>query len=189
MVLVVLGSAVCRRPRHCLSRRAPGHSTRAPNFELIERATAIHCFANAKPLSMSEREAVAFVGYWKITKMEVWSQKYVDLIVPGFIELAIAEERLTGSFQFGTIVGWLDCRLRTTDDSTAIEWSWDGRNDADPSSGRGWAALVDGELVGRIFIHGGDDSAFKARRQIRPTTLLESSRTRRSGKSQDSRPN
>jgi len=26
------------------------------------------------------------IGYWKITKMDVWSQAYVDLVVPGFIE-------------------------------------------------------------------------------------------------------
>ena len=26
------------------------------------------------------------IGYWKITKMEVWGQAYVDLVVPGFIE-------------------------------------------------------------------------------------------------------
>ena len=55
---------------------------------------------------MSEHEA-AFLGYWKITKMEVWAQKYVDLVVPGFIEFAVEEDQLTGSFQFGTVVGWV----------------------------------------------------------------------------------
>lgn len=138
---------------------------------------------------MSENEARVLLGYWKIAKMEVWAQKYVDLVVPGFVEFALEDDRLTGSFQFGTVVGWLDCRLRMVDDSTSAEWSWDGRNDTDPASGRGWATLVDGELVGRIFIHNGDDSAFKARRQTRPATRLEPSRARSSGQSRRNRPN
>ena len=92
---------------------------------------------------MSESEAAAFLGYWKITKMEVWGQKYVDLIVPGFIEFALEDERLAGSFQFGAVVGWLDCRLHAVDGSTSVEWSWEGQNDADPASGKGWATLVD----------------------------------------------
>jgi hypothetical protein len=96
------------------------------------------------------------------------AQKYVDLVVPGFIEFMIEDERLMGSFQFGTIVGWLDCRLREIDRVPSVEWSWDGRSDTDPASGRGWAKVVDGELVGRIFIHAADDSAFKATRQSRP---------------------
>jgi hypothetical protein len=73
-----------------------------------------------------------------------------------------------GSFQFGTVVGWLDCRLREVDGVTSIEWSWDGRRDTDPASGRGCATIVKGEPVGRIFIHAADDSAFKATRRSRP---------------------
>jgi hypothetical protein len=51
---------------------------------------------------------------------------------------------------------------------TFIEWSWQGQSDTDPGNGRGWAQLVEGELVGRIFIHCGDDSAFWATKQPRP---------------------
>lgn len=110
----------------------------------------------------------AFLGYWKIAWMEVWAQKYIDLVVPGFIEFTIEDDQLLGSFQFGTVVGWLDCRIREISGETSVEWSWEGRNDADPASGRGWASVTDGELVGRIFIHAADDSAFKAIRQFRP---------------------
>lgn len=87
---------------------------------------------------------------------------------PGFIEFAAESDRVVGSFQFGTVVGWLDCRRRQVDGSTFIEWSWEGHSDADPGCGRGWATLVNGELVGRLFIHGGDDSAFKAIKRSRP---------------------
>jgi hypothetical protein len=117
---------------------------------------------------VSELDPAAFVGYWKMIWMETWAQKYVDLVVPGFIEFVIEEERLMGSFQFGTVVGWLDCRLREIDGVTSVEWSWDGRSDTDPASGRGFAKIVDGELVGHIFIHAADESAFKAERRSGP---------------------
>ena len=48
------------------------------------------------------------VGYWKITKMEIWDQAYVDLVVPGFLD-EMEDGYLMGQFQFGTVVGWLDC--------------------------------------------------------------------------------
>lgn len=117
---------------------------------------------------MPKTDASTFIGYWKITEMEVWAPDYVDLVVPGFIEFTYEEDHLMGTFQFGTVSGWLDCRLRDVDGVTCIEWSWQGQSDTDPSCGRGWASLVDDELVGRIFIHCSDDSAFKATRRSRP---------------------
>jgi hypothetical protein len=57
-------------------------------------------------------DASAFIGYWKITHMDVWAQDYVDLVVPGFIELTHEDHLLIGTFQFGTVSGRLDCRLR-----------------------------------------------------------------------------
>jgi hypothetical protein len=46
-----------------------------------------------------------------------------------------------------------------------VEFSWSGVDDRDDASGRGVAHLEpDGALVGRIFIHCGDDSSFTARR-------------------------
>jgi hypothetical protein len=109
------------------------------------------------------------VGYWKITKMEIWDQAYVDLVVPGFIEFELEDGYLLGQFQFGTVVGWLDCRLRGVGGESYIEWSWEGHNDSDPGCGRGWAHLVDSKLMGRIYIHCSDDSAFEAEKRQRPT--------------------
>lgn len=115
-------------------------------------------------------DASAFIGYWKITEMEVWAPAYIDLVVPGFIEFQNEEGHLMGTFQFGTVSGWLDCRLRDVGGEDFVEWSWQGQSDTDPGCGRGWATLLNGELVGRIFIHCGDDSAFRATRQTRPIT-------------------
>lgn len=113
-------------------------------------------------------EASAFVGYWKIIEMEVWARDYIDLVIPGFIEFKYEEDHLMGEFQFGTVSGWLDCRVRDVNGVTYIEWSWQGQSDTDPGCGRGWATLVNDELVGRIFIHCSDDSAFKATKRSRP---------------------
>ena len=100
--------------------------------------------------------------------MDVWAQDYVD--VPGFIEFTVEDEgeHLMGTFQFGTVSGWLHCALRDVAGETFVEWTWQGRNDLDSACGRGWASIVDGELVGHLFIHASDDSAFRAVKQDRP---------------------
>jgi hypothetical protein len=115
-------------------------------------------------------DAAAVLGYWKITEMEVWGPAYIDLVVPGFIEFQLEDQYLMGTFQFGTVSGSLHCGFREVGGETFVEWSWQGQSDTDPGCGRGWANLVNGELVGRIFIHAGDDSAFRATRQTRPIT-------------------
>jgi len=124
-------------------------------------------------------EPAAFLGYWKITHMETWAQHYVDLVVPGFIEFTYEDNLLMGRFQFGTVSGWLDCRLRDLEGAMCIEWSWQGHLDTDPGCGRGWAQLVDGALVGHLFIHCGDDSAFSATKQPRPPERSNRAMTRR----------
>ena len=63
--------------------------------------------------------------------------------------------------------GWIDYRLGTRDSKPAVEFSWEGRNDADPTCGRGWATIDDDRIIGRLFFHNGDDSAFIAVRESR----------------------
>ena len=65
----------------------------------------------------------------------------------------------------------MDCRLTAREGESAVEWSWDGNAEMDAAQGRGWAVLENGELHGRIFFHGGDDSEFVAKKtktSIRP---------------------
>ena len=119
-------------------------------------------------MTTTDAKASAFLGYWKITHMDVWGQKYVDLVVPGFIAFEYEDDHLMGQFQFGTVRGWLHCGLREVNGATFIEWSWQGQSDTDPGCGRGWATVVEGALVGHLFIHGGDDSSFTATKQPRP---------------------
>jgi hypothetical protein len=103
-----------------------------------------------------------FRGFWKIESMAQWDADYIDLVVPGFFEFG---DELLGSFQFGTVVGWLDCRVRKLGAEETLEWSWEGHSDTDPGSGRGFASVEGDQLVGHIFIHQSDDSSFVAVRR------------------------
>ena len=70
----------------------------------------------------------------------------------------------TGHFQFGLVQEEMDCRLENRGGKDRIEFSWEGQEALDPASGRGWALIEEEELKGRIFLHQGDDSTFRARR-------------------------
>lgn len=61
-----------------------------------------------------------------------------------------------GDFQFGLVQGEMDCRVETGDRGSRIEFSWEGQDEMDPASGRGWAGIENGELSGRIIIHMGE---------------------------------
>ena len=101
-----------------------------------------------------------FTGRWRIASMELWDADAIDLVEPGFIEFG---RDGTGRFGFVAVAGWLDCREDTHGGRSRVEFTWEGSDEGDPVSGRGWAALADdGTLDGRIFFHLGDDSGFHA---------------------------
>lgn len=102
-----------------------------------------------------------FAGPWRIVWMSGWDQDYVDMEVLGHITFATGQ---SGSFQFGLMQGEMDCRIDRRLDPR-IEFSWQGFAEGDELAGRGHAEIVDGELHGHMFIHQGDDSAFRAIRQ------------------------
>ncbi|HUK67848.1 MAG TPA: hypothetical protein VLW50_03675 [Streptosporangiaceae bacterium] len=63
------------------------------------------------------------------------------------------------------MTGEPDCRDAGRDGTPGVEFSWQGSDEGDDVSGRGWAALnPEGTLEGRINFHLGDDSAFRAER-------------------------
>ena len=100
-----------------------------------------------------------FVGRWRITRMDLWDQDFVDAEVEGHFTLAADG---SGEFQFGYVSGGIDARLTTRDGQPCVEWTWDGNDEMDPAQGRGWAVLKGGELHGLIAFHQGDESAFEA---------------------------
>jgi hypothetical protein len=75
------------------------------------------------------------------------------------------------------------------DGRPCVEFSWEGNDECDPASGRGWAVLEeDGSLRGRIFFHLGDDSGFTAVREGRPRPYGNGRRPHRSLQLQPPRP-
>jgi len=102
-------------------------------------------------------------GRWRITEMEMWDSDYFNMEVDAFIEFGSDG---TGTFQFGLVRGWMDCRLTHRDDKPAVEWSWEGNDESDPATGRGWVILEGNRTItGRIFIHQGEDSSFRAEKK------------------------
>lgn len=107
--------------------------------------------------------APTITGRWRIVEMELWDAETIHLVGPAFIEFG---PDTSGSFQFVAVDGWMDVRPTAKEEQGGVEFSWEGDDESDPTSGRGWATLAaDGSLVGRIFIHLGDDSAFRAVRE------------------------
>ncbi|WP_261556764.1 hypothetical protein [Frankia tisae] len=102
----------------------------------------------------------SLTGRWRIVEMDLWDQEAIDLVEPGFIEFGGDG---TGEFGFIAVRGWMDCRSTERDGRPLVEFSWDGADEGDEASGRGWAALgEDGALSGHLFFHRGDDSGFRA---------------------------
>lgn len=100
------------------------------------------------------------IGRWRIVEMSTWDREAVDLIEPGFIEVAADG---TGEFGFVAVSGQIDYRLVERDGRAGIEFTWEGTDEGDPVSGRGWATLVDEALIeGHVFFHLGEDSSFRA---------------------------
>ena len=101
-----------------------------------------------------------FTGRWRIASMELWDTDAIDLVTPGFIEF---DHHGTGRFGFIVVDGRMDCRETTHDGRPRVEFTWEGSDEGDQVTGRGWATLAeDGTLDGRIFFHLGDDSGFHA---------------------------
>lgn len=117
------------------------------------------------------RDRVAIQGTWRITEMDLWDLDDIDLVGPAFIEFRKARD---GHFRFIVVEGQLDCRHGARDGRPFVEFSWDGWDEGDQVSGRGWAALQeDGSLRGHIFLHLGDDSGFRAVRAARKIEAID----------------
>ncbi len=98
-------------------------------------------------------------GKWRITEMDLWDQEAMDLLGPACIEF----KGQGGQFRFIAVDGWMDCRHGQRNGRPYVDFTWDGNDECDPASGRGWVKLQkDGSLTGHIYFHQGDDSGFKA---------------------------
>jgi hypothetical protein len=88
-----------------------------------------------------------------------------DLVGHGFIDF----DGRSGRFGFIAVEAQLDCRETVRDGRPCVEFTWEGADDCDLATGRGWAVLTDDDtLDGHIFFHLGDDSGFQAVRTNPP---------------------
>ena len=109
----------------------------------------------------AERDTERLTGRWRILEMDLWDSEDLDLVAPAYIEF---KPDRTGSFGFIAVSGWMDCRSAERGRS-GVEFSWEGNDEGDQVSGRGWAALQDdASLLGQIYFHLGDESGFRAER-------------------------
>jgi hypothetical protein len=99
-----------------------------------------------------------FNGKWKIVEMEVWDQKYIDLVEPGYIEFG---NESFGSLHFGCIYADINYSVNNSDNKAVF--SFQGDDEGHVIKGKGWAKIKSGDLHGCIFIHNGDNSTFSAK--------------------------
>jgi hypothetical protein len=102
-----------------------------------------------------------FVGRWDIVSMTDLDEDVMNEDVQAYIEF---EPQGTGHFQFIYVKGNIDFDETTRDGKPAVEFSWEGHDEMDQASGRGWAVLEGDELEGLIAFHDGDRSGFDAER-------------------------
>jgi hypothetical protein len=97
------------------------------------------------------------IGIWRIESMELWDNDFIDLVEEGKIEL---RKEGTGSLVFGAVQGEIDYSME--EGINRIDFSWEGFDEGDPVSGRGWAEIKDEKMKGKIYFHYGDNSEFEA---------------------------
>ncbi|REL28216.1 hypothetical protein DXX93_17675 [Thalassotalea euphylliae] len=105
-----------------------------------------------------------FVGKWRITEMELWSQDMVDMNEQGHFDFYQDNQ---GRFAFCAVEGWLD--VRVSHRIPEMEFSWEGTDADHRVSGRGKIEFETPFVgYGKLFIHNGDESEFKIERmQVR----------------------
>ena len=104
-------------------------------------------------------------GIYEITHMDQWAQDFVDIEVPGFIRI---DPHGQGEFQFGYVHGEMTVMFTERNGKTAAEWTWQGNDEMDPASGRGWSVLqAEGRLEGEIVFLDGDSSGFSAEQKAK----------------------
>lgn len=96
------------------------------------------------------------------------------MIVPAHI--TFGRDHL-GELELLAIEASVDYRLGKGDAVPVVEFTWDGSDEGQPISGRGWAQLTGDQLVGRLFIHQGDETEFTAKRDRLLTTPRSSGRS------------
>lgn len=103
-----------------------------------------------------------FLGNWRIIETELWEREDLNMVAPATLSL---NPKGVGQIAFIAIEAQLDYRVVMRDGLPGVEFSFQGFDEGDEVTGRGWAILQGEQLRGRLFFHQGDDSSFVARRE------------------------
>ena len=80
---------------------------------------------------MAKRKS-EIAGRWRITSMTAWDNDFIDEEVPGYFNFAKGG---LGDFQFGYVRCDIDWQETVRDNEVAIEFSFEGMDEMDPTSG------------------------------------------------------
>ena len=99
------------------------------------------------------------LGKWNISEMEMWDNDYINAETSGYI---FFDKNNNGEFHFGYVHGFMDCQYIENHGNTIVEFTWNGNDEMEYANGRGFAKINEDGILGKIFIHNGDNSEFKA---------------------------
>lgn len=108
---------------------------------------------------MKSNKSAAFEGRWRIEEMDQWNLDYIDTEEPGRITF---EKRGAGGFHFGCVDAAMDWRYDASIDR--VDFTFDGSDEGDQVSGRGWAKIEGKQMTGQIVFHLREQSGFKAKK-------------------------
>jgi hypothetical protein len=109
-----------------------------------------------------------YTGTWYIVSMEAWDADYINAAGRGHLRI---DQDGCGFMQFGAVEAALDCRSEDVGGNQRLEFTFQGVDEGDPVSGRGWGTVSGSEMAGRIYFHWGEASGFTATKE----TLSEAS--------------
>lgn len=93
--------------------------------------------------------------------LRTWDNDFIDAEEPAFIEFRAGGR---GTFHFGYVHCEIDWRPEKRRSPPGAAFTFEGNDEMDPTSGRGWAVVqTDGTLVGRLHFYQGGDSDFAAK--------------------------
>lgn len=114
--------------------------------------------ARRKPSAL----AAPFLGRWRIAATDLRGNEALDLVEPAFLEI----KGLEGEMGFIAVQAWLDIRYGARSGSAIAEFSFEGIDEGDQRSGRGWILTgTASRLVGDLYFHMGEDSGFVCERR------------------------
>lgn len=120
-----------------------------------------------------------FLGRWRIIVSELWTREDLDLVVPAHI--TFNHNRL-GELELIAISASIDYRIGKRDGTPIVEFTWEGSDEGQPVSGRGWARLIGDHLGGQLFVHQGDETEFTAKRDRLLTSRSRGGASRADGR-------